>query len=74
MASLHTSDLDAYLARLRQARVEAAYLGVTEGVEGVQRLADLQGAIAALEAVIAAGSGEPAPVRPDPADQRMGFR
>ena len=78
---LESTDLDAYLARLKQARVEAAYLGVAEGVEGVQRLADLQGAIAAVEAVIADGSREPAApgedgllVRAERIDQRMGFR
>ena len=59
MTEQRPRDLESYLARLREARNEAAYLGIEGGVEGLQRLADLQGAIAAVEAVIAEGGVEP---------------
>jgi hypothetical protein len=59
MPEHHQHDLESYLGRLRAARNEAAFLGIDGGVEGVQRLADLQGAIAAVEAVIAEGGREP---------------
>ena len=54
------NDLELYLARLRRARTAAAYFGLKDGLEGVMRLADLQNAIVAVEAVIASGDKAPA--------------
>ena len=60
MGERRTAALEQYLTRLRRARTEAAYLGIEDGLEGVMRLADLQSAIQAVEAVIAGGESEPA--------------
>ena len=54
------ADLELYLDRLRRARTAAAYFGLKDGLEGVMRLADLQNAIVAVEAVIASGDAAPA--------------
>ena len=61
MADRNIDDLQDYLARLKRARAAAAYFGQDDGLEGVMRLADLQSAIAAVEAVIAAGETAPPP-------------
>ena len=61
MAERGTEALEQYLARLKRARTEAAYLALEDGREGVMRLADLQSAITAVEAVIAGHEREPAP-------------
>ena len=76
------ADLEVYLTRLKRARTAAAYFGLKDGLEGVMRLADLQNAIVAVEAVIAAGDVAPATAtdlndilvhREAPGGPRVGF-
>ena len=76
------SDLELYLGRLKRARTAAAYFGLKDGLEGVMRLADLQNAIVAVEAVLAAGDIAPAAAtdlndilvhREAPGGARVGF-